>query len=288
MNFQTLIENAALDSFGLLDRREVELFEQELASAPAAVKASVASLQERLVMIDLPPEITAGDLANLPPADMRERVLATLGTEIAAAAIVAAGGESGSYRFVNASGVNPWWRASAIGAIAAAIVLGVTTVMLRESFREVDNAMQSNAMLSQVSGYGNSFESLLLDPATKFVQFTSVATNEKRTPAAILMYRDNGEAQFVARDLSHELAKFKLIATDEKGEQRTLADISGPRAATKCSMNGMEPGSTLALVPAGQDASKAILKSVGGVRAGLSLADRFAMLAAVSNGPELR
>ncbi len=288
MNFQTLIENAALDSFGLLDRREVELFEQELATAPAAVKASVASLQERLVMIDLPPEITEGDHANMPPADLRERVLATLGTEIAAAAIVAAGGESGSYRFVKSSGVNPWWRASAIGAIAAALVLGVTTVMLRESFREVDNAMQSNAMLNQVSRYGNSFENLLLDPATKFVQFTPVATTEKRAPAAVLMYRDGGEAQFVARDLSHELAKFKLMATDEKGEQHILANISGPRAATMCSMNGMDPNSTLALVPAGQDAGKAILKSVGGVRAGLSLADRFAMLAAVSNGSELR
>lgn len=284
MNFQTLIENAALDSFGLLDRREVELFELELAKAPLAVKASVASLQERLVMIDLPPEITAGDLANTPPTDMRERVLATLGTEIAAAAIVAAGGESGSYRLAKASNVSLWWRATAIGAIAAAIVLGITTVMLRESFREVDNAMQSNAMLSQVSRYSNSFENLLLDPATKFVQFTPVATNEKKTPAAVLMYRDGGEAQFVARDLSHDLAKFKLVATDEKGEQHTLADISGPRAATKCIMSGMDAGTTLALVPAGQDASKAILKSVGTVRAGLSMADRFAMLAAVSNG----
>lgn len=288
MNFQTLIENAALDSFGLLDRREVELFEQELAKAPLAVKASVSSLQERLVLIDLPPEITAGADANTPPVDMRERVLATLGTEIAAAAIVAAGGESDSYKFAQTSGVNPWWRATAIGAIAAAIVLGVTTVMLRDSFREVDNAMQSNAMLSQVSRYSNSFENLLLDPATKFVQFAAVTNNDKKTPAAILMYRDGGEGQFVARDLSHELAKFKLMATDEKGEELLLADISGPRAATKCTMSEMEPGSTLALVPAGQDITKAILKSVGGIRANLSMADRFAMLAAVSNGSELR
>jgi hypothetical protein len=53
-------------------------------------------------------------------------------------------------------------------------------------------------------------------------------------------------------------------------------------------MNGMDPGTTLALVPAGQDNSKAILKSVGTVRAGLSMADRFAMLSAVSSGTELR
>jgi hypothetical protein len=289
MNLKQLFENAALDSFGLLDRREVELFEQALAKAAPSVRASIASLQDRLLRIDLPEGLIDGQGAEQPPSDLRDRVLSTVGAEIAAAAVSFTTADPAASMMIRAKGVSPWWRATAVGSIAAALVLGITTVMLRSAFNDVDAAVKASDMMRLVASYGDSFETALLDPATRFVQFDRSAKADApavagvRPPAAILLMSGKGEGHLVARDLSSGVSKFVLVAIDESGQSSTIATISGPRVALKIPAAAMTSSTRLAIVPAGLDAGDAILRSGGTAISGLDLAERFAMLLPVMN-----
>lgn len=287
MNLKQLFENAALDSFGLLDRREVELFEQALAKAAPSVRGSIASMQDRLLRIDLPEGLIDGQGTSQPPADLRDRVLSTLGAEIAAAAVSVTSGDTSASMMLRSKGVSPWWRATAVGSIAAALVLGITTVMLRASFNDVDAAIKASDMMRLVASYGDSFETAMLDPATRFVQFDRSAKADApavagiRPPAAVLLMSGKGEGHLVARDLSSGLAKFVLVSIDESGQCSTIAAISGPRVALKIPAAAMTNSTRLAIVPAGMEAGDAILRSSGTALSGVGMAERFAMLGSV-------
>lgn len=289
MNAKQLYENAALDAFGLLDRREVELFEQALASAPATLRLSIGSLQDRLLRVDLPGLDSAADE---PPADLRERVLSAVEAEIAVATLSA--NTASNFNFAAASQAQPsrrvhqWWRAAALGGIAAAIVLSTTTLMLRNAFYEVDAAIKTNDALKVVGGFGDGFESALLDPTCRFVQFakadTQSNTSGPKVPAragAVLLMAEGGAAHLIARDLATEAARFSIVGLNEDGTTTTLAQITGPRVAMKIPASLLKGAKALAIVPAGRSEEEAILKSTGGSLAGVIPADseqRLAML----------
>lgn len=298
MNAKQLYENAALDAFGLLDRREVELFEQALASAPATLRMSIASLQDRLLRVDLP---GLDSSADEPPADLRERVLSAVEGEIAVAALSA--NATGSFNFGAAAQAQPsrrvhqWWRAAALGGIAAALVLSTTTLVLRNAFYEVDAAIKNNDALKVVGGFGDGFESALLDPTCRFVQFTRVDAKPEtksdvkldakavaKVPAragAVLLMADGGAAHLIARDLATETARFSIVGLNEDGTTTTLAQITGPRVAMKIPASLLKGAKALAIVPAGRGEEEAILRSTGSSLAGVVPADgeqRLAML----------
>lgn len=291
MNLKQLFENAALDSFGLLDKREVEVFELALRQSPASVRTSISSLQERLLQIDLPPELSAEE-GNIPPADLRERVLATVTSEIAAAAIgaqhadvigmVGAGGVAGGAR---SQRISPWWRAAAIGSLAAALVLGVTVVMQQAAFRQIDTAVRNSEMVALSTGYGDSFEGALLAPKTRFMQFAVQGTHA-RNPAAIILIGERGEGHLVARDLSQTTGRFALVSIRDDGRSEVVATLSGPRAAMKIPASAMPIASTLAIVPFGMEPDAAVLRSMGttlSATQGGTQADRLAMLAGLAD-----
>jgi anti-sigma-K factor RskA len=209
-----LFELASLDALGLLDDGERREFEARFAAAPAALKAQLRAQQGLVVSLeDTLPEVS-------PPSSLRARVLAAVAGAISATRLHEAA------RVVPAilpsKGVNRGWRAAAIGAAAAAVVFGITTLQMQSQYREIDQAFQTNAATDYfVRNFGPRFEQLLLTPRTQTVRFSPVvatATNAPAPMAVLLVDPVTKVGQFLARDLPATSGSFNLVIVDRDGQ----------------------------------------------------------------------
>lgn len=251
-----LIELAQLDALGLLDEAERQAFERCFTGAPASIKQLVRDGQERASQIE-------GWLPNVqPPASLRDRVLAAVSAAV--------GSESRQPRVAgrlapalfHRAAVAPYWRAVAIGSMAAALLFGVVTVKLYGDFQSVNSTLQSNAVADLwLKDFGPKFEHLLTSDKTQFVQF-SPATASARGSALLLLDSDSASAQFFAKDLPHVEGGYTLALLDSSGAVvRTIAriDSQSSRVVNQFANLKVNPGESFALRVAGE--RQAVLKS---------------------------
>jgi hypothetical protein len=208
-----LLELASLDALGLLDEDERRQFEASFAAATPAIRAQVRAQQS----LEAGHQISAlPEGAPAPSLRQRviDRVLAELRTERAGAPVIARIDERGVHAAElvgttgRARGVNPLWRAAAIGCMAAAVLFGVVSIQLWGQFDRLDNAIRTNTVAEVFAReFGPRFETALLNPKTQFVQF-DVAQGAPGEPAVaqtaagvMLVDASASAGQFFARDL---------------------------------------------------------------------------------------
>lgn len=253
-----LVELAALDAMGLLDETERAAYEKAFRDAPPAIQAHVRSQQ--LLASDI--EATLPSVQ--PAASLRERVLAAVGRAISLDASPVAG------RIVpevtRSRGVASFWRAAAIGSMAAAILFGVVTVQMWSKFSELDQQIRSNTLADAfLKDFGPRFEQALMDKRTRFVQFNTTHDSGTQSMAVLLFDPETKKGQFFCKGLPADISAYTLSIVDAKGAVQTAVlnfAPSGNRIAQDISLDNsfaFEEGDTFVVRSA--DQSKTVLQS---------------------------
>lgn len=239
-----LIELAQLDALGLLDEQERQAFERAFARAPGAIQQLVRDSQLRATELSsLLPDVQ-------PPATLRQRVLDAVAGAIA--------GESAQPEvtgrlmpaIARASGVAPFWRAAAIGSVAAALLFGVVTVKLYSDIQRVNDVVHANAVADRfMAEFGRRFETAFYSDKTEFVQF-SPASNGAAGMAVMLVDQEGESAQFFAKDLPQVEGGYTLALIGPDGQVvRTIARIEPASSRIVNQFAGLKiaPGQSVAL-----------------------------------------
>jgi hypothetical protein len=148
MTIQELLENAQLDSLGLLDEQDRDAFERAFFAAPAPLQAQIRQEQARLCRVD----------ALLPQVDLPENLWPKVREAVRLAQVHAAAEAQGTILhddagrtarplpMIRATGVHRVWRASAIGFATAAVVMGAALVHLRLTAERQDQSARAELL----------------------------------------------------------------------------------------------------------------------------------------------
>ncbi len=216
MNTHELLEMASLDALGLLDADEREAFERAFRAAPPSVQAQIRREQLRFCQMDetLP--------AVEPPLGLRARVLnavreAMTGVSARRAAAVAPA-------LVTPTGVSRFWRIGAVGAMAAALVLGVATLQVLNETRGLTDAQRAFAVSEQFQQeYGERFQQQFFNSTTRFVAFQSgdESGSSRSARARLMLDPQNRRAEIYVKDLPAE-GEYEVVVYDAAGNEIPL------------------------------------------------------------------
>ncbi|MCW5776318.1 MAG: hypothetical protein KIS87_07770 [Phycisphaeraceae bacterium] len=223
MTTSELMEHAMLDVLALLDEEEQSAFDRAFRSASPEVQAQVRREQTRLARIDaLLPDVE-------PPVTLRARVLAAVRAAMsassspaeAAAIHIAQNARSVEHRSLgHRRRVTPWWRAAALGATAAAVVLGTLLVQMHSDYQRLENDLKRDALLSQlVETFGSRYVTdAIFDADTRRVAFRPDAPGSQGR-AAVWYHPDWDSARFFVVDLpvSAPDSTYRLVVLDDQG-----------------------------------------------------------------------
>lgn len=222
MTTQELIEAALLDALGLLEPGELAAFERAFVAAPPSIQAHVRREQTRLSQLDrLLPDVEA-------PAELRAAVLAAVRQAMAAGAKDASAADPNMNPVIEDSRkVSRFWRAGAIGMLAASVVLGFTTLQLRNEFTELDARLRDNMLAdAALSSLGADVKELLISGELEKVRFSPAAENFEGE-AALWFHPESDTAYLVCHNLPTERGRtYKLVVLDDEGQvQEALASF---------------------------------------------------------------
>lgn len=248
-----LIELAQLDALGLLDEAERQSFEQAFKSAPASIQQLVRDSQARASQIDSwLPDVQ-------PPVSLRERVLAAVSAAVRSENRRPEVAGRLTPQISRSTTVAPYWRAVAIGSMAAALLFGVVTVKLYGDFQSMNNTLHANKLADEwLKDFGPKFEHMLTSEKTQFVQF-SPASGAARGSALLLLDGESANAQFLAKDLPQIEGGYTLALLDSTGNVvKTIAqiDTQSSRSVKQFANLKIDPGQSLALKSAGETVLK--------------------------------
>ena len=255
-NNRDLIELAQLDALGLLDEPERLAFEKAFRAAPASIQLLVRDGQARASEIDawLPD--------TRPPASLRQRVLAAVSAAVRSESRQPSVAGRLTPAIARSTTVAPYWRAAAIGSMAAALLFGVVTLKLYGDFQSVSAITQNNAVQDKLlKDFGVRFEHALYSDKTKFVQFSPAEANV-RSSAVMLMDNENASAQFFAKDLPQIEGGYTLALLDANGKVvKMVARINSEssRVIHQFADIQLKAGESFVLKAAAQD--QAVMKS---------------------------
>ena len=163
LNTHDLMEMASLDAMGLLDPEEREAFERAFRAAVPAVQAQIRREQLRFSRVDdILPQVEA-------PLGLKARVLAAVRE---AMQTMAARRDEPAPALRFPTGVSRFWRVGAIGAMAAALVLGFFALQAISASRDIQDARRNIAFDEMIQKeYGRRFAGSFMSPRTQFVSF---------------------------------------------------------------------------------------------------------------------
>lgn len=264
MTTQELIELAVLDAVGLLDPEESKAFDDALQSASPELQAHVRREQLRLSNLDhLLPDVR-------PPAGLRIAVIEAVREAIARELVEKAGfADHSPLRIERSRSVSPIWRATAIGSMAAAIVLGLATLMMSSQYRQVQQDLDKNALIAEITEkYGAQFvEDTLFDGRTKRVVFAGQQENF-RGQASIWSNPDWAAARLFCLNLAaSEGESFTLAVVD--GEGKVVKELltfvpSGGLDTVELPSTELDPSESVRLAVFSQSDRDRKLLSTGG------------------------
>lgn len=231
MKTHELLELAALDAMGLLDTDERETFEAAFRAASPALQAQIRREQLRLSrMDDTLPEVE-------PPIGMRARVLAAIReaiTTIAPKPVTQAPVvHAAAPRLRPVHGVHRIWRVAAVGATAAAFVLGFATLRFRNDYQVVSDTINANGVSDKfLNDFGSKFDQAFFDPSVRLVAFASSSPTAPRSgKAALLLDPANGRGQLFLKDLPLGDNFYEVVVVSSDGrESKSLKTFQAPAA----------------------------------------------------------
>ena len=164
-NYNQLLELAVLDSHGLLEPIEAELFTKSFHNAPASIQDEIIKLQRELAEDDsLLPLVTPAPAlkqkvlqAVTDAADQEARRLAPLALIGARASVAQGGGNNTSPSY--------FWRIAALVLFGISVVLGIIAV---DTQRRIDNitqmAMNLDTAITITDVVGSKFKAFVDNP----------------------------------------------------------------------------------------------------------------------------
>lgn len=259
-----LYELATLDAMGVLDDAERRAFESALAAAPVSVQLQIRAQQHRMSDIDhLLPAVE-------PAPALRQRVIDSVLSAVGVARQHEAG-RSGP-ALLPSRGVSAAWRLVAIGCAAAAVAFGVANFEMRRDYAEINQAFLTNAATEvMVKTFGPRFERALVNPATRYVQFTPTVVNSGVRSASgmavLLVDTEHNSAQFFGKDLPEASGSYALVsvrADGTLGQPLLTFRASGSNVVREIEGLNLPSGSSLALTsvsPSQPGEQKMLLRS---------------------------
>lgn len=273
MKTYELLEFAALDAHGLLDDQEREAFERAFGSASPSLQAQVRREQARLAQSDvgLPPVE--------PPVGMKSRVMAAVRDAVG---IGTSRADSREQVFVGVEqigvgemgvginqqpalrltpdilpsrGVSHWWRAGAVGAMAAAMVFAFAMLQVRAESEAIAQRMQSNEISQHfLDEFGSRFEQSLFNENTRFVAFSPTA-EEFAGRAVVMLDPVRKTGQILVKDLPATGGEYSLVVVDADGNPTGTAIVTfrstGPGVVDQLFNSSIDQGQNLAIVAPG-------------------------------------
>ncbi|MCU0688219.1 MAG: hypothetical protein MUE97_00525 [Phycisphaerales bacterium] len=256
-----LLQLASADALGLLDEQERRDFEAAFAAAKPAHQALIRSTQDRVVQQQMAmlPDVKAplglrtkffAKLASLMGAEQAP-VLATIGTPTGTDAADLE--RRLSRTLPKVASVNRWWRTGAIAGIAAALLLGVTSVQLRSELERIDRGIVSNNTIGALAQqFGPAFESTLMADNAQVIALKAVdaGANASGIDGVVIVDASTGTGHLLCRGLPEGVRSLTLTATAPGGEQQTVILTFSPAASRAVQqLNGLKlaAGSTLDL-----------------------------------------
>lgn len=258
-----LLELASLDALGLLDADEREGFERAFRAAPASVQAQIRREQLRFsVSEDSLPLVE-------PPLGLKAKVLARVRDAMSAVG-PRRNAEPAVLALRPVAGVNHWWRAGAIGALAAAIVMGFTALQIRNEYRGINEQVASNAVADHMlREYGARFDEAFFNAQTRFVTFSPSSRGSESEvahgKATLLIDPVTRQGQLFCKDLPAYEGQYEVIVLDKDGNRSTaLLTFSAPMAGVKRQLiRDINLESSAQLVIRQQGTGRTVLTSAG-------------------------
>jgi hypothetical protein len=255
-----LMEMASLDAMGLLDPEERDAFERSFRGAAPAVQAQIRREQLRFSSMD-------GTLPQIEPSlGLRARVIAAV--REAMDTVAARRGSDAAPALQFSSGVSRFWRVGAIGAMAAAIVLGISTLWISNETKgltEVQNSMAVNNALEKEMG--RRFSSSFMNASTQFISFVPAtdAPDSKSARARLMFDPSKKQAELFVQDLPSTDRDYEVVVIDKDGNTANAvisfkAPVAGFNAKTISNLD-MEHAKQIIIRVQGSD--KPILKTDG-------------------------
>ena len=259
MNTHDLIEMCSLDAMGLLDTEEREAFERAFRAAPPAVQAQIRREQLRFSTDDTLPQIEA-------PLGLRARVLAAVRDAMQTMTSRRDAEPAPALRFP--TGVSRVWRVSAIGAMAAAIVLGFFAVQAINASHDIQDARRNIAFDEFIQkDFGRRFTGAFMSPSTQFVSFVPAtdAPDAKAAQARLMFDPVKRTAQLYVKDLPSNGGDYEVVVVDAQGNTTDAvisfkAPTAGFNAAT---ISNLDMENAKQLLIRLQGSTKPILKTSG-------------------------
>lgn len=214
MTIQELIEFAVLDVLGLLDVDERRGYERAFAACAPAVQSMIRREQTRLSNIDrLLPQVEA-------PVHLRAQVLEAVRRSMEAeeAGLADAVAPWTPPDMVESRRVSHLWRATALASVAAALVLGATTMWLKGEIQNIDSVLDSNTLSDQtLLSLGPKFKEYLYNERVRHVTFSGDGAS--RGEAVLMLDPEAGKAYLAYQNLPPTPAgkPYTLVIINEEG-----------------------------------------------------------------------
>ncbi len=207
-----LIEMASLDAMGLLDPEERETFERSFRAAAPAVQAQLRREQLRFSRFeDTLPQIE-------PSLGLKARVIAAVREAMDTVAARRGSDAAPALRFP--TGVSRFWRVGAIGAMAAAIVLGMSTLWIFNETKDLTEARTSVATSEQIGReMGRRFTTSFMNASTQFVGFVPAtdAPDARGARARLMFDPTKKQAELFVQDLPATDRDYEVVVIDKSG-----------------------------------------------------------------------
>ncbi len=224
-NYSQLIELSVLDTYGLLEPIEADLFNRAFHEAPVAIQEEIIQLQESLALDDslLPTE--------LPPKALKQRVLDAVSNaadqeakRLAPLALIGAR-SSASRRDVPSSKQTLFWRTAAMVLLGVSVVLAMLAV---DAQRRASNmaiiALNSETSDALTENAGLGFSSFIGNPYCYIKQLEREQGNEAGY-IRIAINERTGQGFIVAMDLK-ESEEIIVNGTTPEGEVIEIARLT--------------------------------------------------------------
>ncbi|MBL0920653.1 MAG: hypothetical protein IBJ10_00835 [Phycisphaerales bacterium] len=253
MNLTTrdLFEMASLDVLGLLDEDERRDFEQALRAAPPAIQAQIRREQLRIASSD----------AYLPtveaPPGFKLRVMDAVREAIVAVRAGEAGEhvkrKIGPFAVQLQRNVSPLWRAASIGLAVATVILGYSTLRVKQNYDDISTSLNSGTTIAAINdAFGARAVDMLTSDKVQRRTFSrgpgAVAGSDPT--AAIFVDEANGKAYLMYANLPPIEGGYRLVVVQDGVVQKALHrfDARPGRDLTIIDV-AIQAGAALAILP---------------------------------------
>lgn len=214
MDTHELIENAVLDSMGLLDEQEQAQFEIAFRAAPPAIQAMVRREQGRLAYIDgLLPKVDA-------PVGLRAAVLDRVRGEIERVTRdLSVDQPAPQPLMLQSNRVSPLWRAASLGLLAASITFGILTFLFVGEYNRAAAQLRSDSLVQTMAKtYGENYvRDVLFHQDTSRVVLRRASDDFKGEASMWINPEWPSAKLFCSAMPTPEGKTFRVAVLDEKG-----------------------------------------------------------------------